>query len=123
MRRKSTSTQPSLFPFLAVLVSTMGALIFLLLVISRQAQMQRAQQLAQMEAANEEMELPPLELPPLPSLPELEEYPSVEPLEPFALQPLPERELPPIPNLSIHANACSKNTTNSGVSSRNSKSN
>lgn len=99
MRRKSTSTQPSLFPFLAVLVSTMGALIFLLLVISRQAQMQRAQQLAQMEAANEEMELPPLELPPLPSLPELEEYPSVEPLEPFALQPLPERELPPIPEL------------------------
>lgn len=97
-RRKSNNTQPSLFPFLAVLVSTMGALIFLLLVISRQAQLQRnqaAEQKAQMQPAPTELE--PLQLPPLPEVPALQEYPSVEPLPPLALTPIEEGPLPELP--------------------------
>lgn len=97
-RRKSNSTQPSLFPFLAVLVSTMGALIFLLLVISRQVQLQRNQEAARAhEEANVEPELPPLELPPLPPVPELKQYPEVAPLPPLALAPVSEETLPPVP--------------------------
>ena len=47
MARRRTATAVSLFPFLAVLVCTMGALILLLLVTTRQIRQQQTQKLVQ----------------------------------------------------------------------------
>ncbi|QDU63623.1 hypothetical protein Pan216_45040 [Planctomycetes bacterium Pan216] len=91
MRRRPTkSDRGSIFPFLAVLVSTMGAMILLLLIITRQAQRSR-------EAEAQRAVAPLKEPPPLPPLPEIERY---EPLPaPSQLPPLAELELPPLPAL------------------------
>jgi len=55
-RRRQTAVKVSLFPFLAVLICTMGALILLLVVLARQARLQ-ADQTAQAEAQRHQEEL------------------------------------------------------------------
>lgn len=96
MRRARSSGSPvSLFTFLDVLVGTLGALIVLLLAITRQAQISHEATFAAAEAEAVE-DLPPLpdlvELPPLPALPP---PPKLERAERLSKnEPLPE--LPPL---------------------------
>ena len=57
-RRQQATVSVSLFPFLAVLVCTMGALILLLLVITRQARLQAAQSaVAKLAERDDDLEL------------------------------------------------------------------
>jgi hypothetical protein len=89
-KRRAESNPVSLFPFLAVLLSAMGALILLLVVVSRQAQ--RSRDLEHRAAAIRELaELPPL--------PERLSFPSVEPLAPLDLPPVDPPNLPPLPEI------------------------
>jgi hypothetical protein len=89
-RRRTNSNPVSLFPFLAVLLSAMGALILLLVVVSRQAQRSRDWELR--SAANQELtQLGPL--------PERITFPSVEPVPPLDLPPLVPPDLPPLPEI------------------------
>lgn len=83
-RTRGVSNPVSLFPFLAVLVSAMGALILLLLVVARQAQRSRDVERAEANVAS-----PPMVVrPPLPPLPRI---------KPFEKVSLPiEAEPPPI---------------------------
>lgn len=93
-RRRAESVSISLFPFLAVLISAMGAMILLLLLVSRQAQQSR-------DAERREKELlvepyVPLELGPLP---ERVKYPELTALPKFKLDPLVKKPLPELPPL------------------------
>ena len=89
MSRRHRPTNPaSPFPFLAVLVSAMGALILLLLVIARQAQLQPA-----------EVPEAKTHLAPLPPLPELQEYAALPPLPAFERPELEQHQLPALPEL------------------------
>ena len=89
MSRRRRPTNPvSLFPFLAVLVSTMGALILLLLVIARQAQLRPAQ-----------VAETPSSLAPLPPLPGLKEYAPLSPLPTFVPPQVQHRPMPSLPEL------------------------
>ncbi|WP_417851030.1 hypothetical protein [Thalassoglobus sp.] len=54
MRRRSSTPSVTLFPFLAVLVCTMGALIFLLLVITQKIQKQSQLPIVSIEILNQE---------------------------------------------------------------------
>ena len=89
-RRRASANPVSLFPFLAVLVSAMGALILLLLVITRQAQSRR-ENAAVAERQSIELPAPP----PLPELVSFGPLPDLAPL--VAPEPLPD--LPPLPEL------------------------
>src|SRR5262245_51278717 len=89
-RRRRAENPVSLFPFVAVMASTMGALILLLLVTARQAAKAR-------DAAAAQKNVAPAELPELPPLPGLGPLPSLEPLPPHELPPLVRRALPTIP--------------------------
>jgi len=92
-RRRRADNPVSLFPFVAVMASTMGALILLLLVTARQASKARdAAWLEQQRSANP--------LPALPPLPGLAAFPELPPLAPHELPPLVERVLPALPPLT-----------------------
>lgn len=94
MRRSRGSGNPvSLFPFLAVLVSAMGALILLLLVVSRQAQRTRDLEYKQKRGPSVYASVP------MPPLPEAEEYPLPPPVPPIEPPPLVRPELPPLPTI------------------------
>lgn len=100
-RRPKSENGVSLFPFLAVLMSAMGALNLLLLVVTRQAQRQHAAEQAALVAEAKEEHARAVArrrarpLPALPPLPMREWEPSMPPLP-----SLPERvELPPLPTL------------------------
>ncbi|MBY0588807.1 hypothetical protein K2X85_16665 [bacterium] len=89
-KRRAESNPVSLFPFLAVLLSAMGALILLLVVVSRQAQ--RSRDLEHRSAAARELAA-------LPPLPDRVSYLSIEPLPRLDLPPVPQPNLPPLPEL------------------------
>lgn len=101
--RRSTTPAVTLFPFLAVLVCAMGALIFLLLITTRrirQQSIERAQAVAEVEAETEMPLLMPI--PVLPAEPEIAADPlDDEPILPlFASDPQPPLTPPePIPDL------------------------
>ncbi|HVJ82271.1 MAG TPA: hypothetical protein VNC50_14480, partial [Planctomycetia bacterium] len=90
-RRRRHGIPVSLFPFVAVMAATMGALILLLLVISRQSVKARD---AAWKRKQEEIERRSPDLPPLPGLAEL---PKLPPLPPHSLPPLRDVPLPDLP--------------------------
>src|SRR5687767_2542875 len=92
-RRRRAENPVSLFPFVAVMASTMGALILLLLVTARQAS--KARDAAWLEKQRESKSLPPL-----PPLPGLARFPELTPLPPHQLPELVERPLPALPPLT-----------------------
>lgn len=92
-RRRRTENPVSLFPFVAVMASTMGALILLLLVTARQASKTR-------DAAWLEEQRESKRLPKLPPLPGLVQFPELPPLPPHQLPELVERKLPSLPPLT-----------------------
>jgi len=92
-RRRRAENPVSLFPFVAVMASTMGALILLLLVTARQASKAR-------DAAWLESQRAAAPLPKLPSLPGKAEFPQLPPLPPHELPRLVERVLPALPPLT-----------------------
>ncbi|QDT33758.1 coiled-coil domain-containing protein [Thalassoglobus polymorphus] len=75
MRRRSSTPSVTLFPFLAVLVCTMGALIFLLLVITQKIQKQSQLPVVSIEVPNQEpdKEVAPPDFPVVKSVEELED--------------------------------------------------
>jgi hypothetical protein len=91
-RLRQASNPVSLFPFLAVLVSAMGALILLLLAVTRQAQRQRLE-LAASKTVPEPRE-------PMPRSPELRTFPQLPPLPPFEVMSVEPPRLPPLPEVS-----------------------
>lgn len=96
MKRSRDSGNPvSLFPFLAVLVSTMGALILLLLVISKRAERSHAIERAQRAIARSVLANPPG----LPPLPDREQYPFPSPIPPAELASLVAPSMPDVPTL------------------------
>jgi hypothetical protein len=92
-RRRRTENPVSLFPFVAVMASTMGALILLLLVTARQASKAR-------DAAWLESQRAAAPLPKLPPLPGKAEFPELPPLPPYELPRLVERVIPSLPPLT-----------------------
>lgn len=90
-RRWDSSNPVSLFPFLAVLVSAMGALILLLLAISRQAQRQR-DDLHRSVAQSKARDM-------LPPLPKRLQFSMPEALSPSPEVPLADPVLPPLPEV------------------------
>src|SRR5688500_8420168 len=93
MRRRRSENPVSLFPFVAVMASTMGALILLLLVTARQASKARGS--AWLEQQRELTQLPPL-----PPLPGRVHFPELPPLPPHELPELVDRPLPGLPPLT-----------------------
>jgi hypothetical protein len=89
-RRRTESNPVSLFPFLAVLLSAMGALILLLVVVSRQAQRSRDLEYAS-AAAQARGELAPL--------PDRIQYPSIAPVDQVDWPPVDPPDLPPLPEI------------------------
>lgn len=100
MSKRAASSNPvSLFPFLAVLMSAMGALILLLLVVSRQAKEMRDREY-QREQRSLVVDLPPL--------PERKSFPKLPDDELPAIPELSSPELPPLPTLDDPRTALSE---------------